>query len=247
MPILNNADMGSQPLPDGHYGYSATRLERLGAAEYTLVSLVNDVSGSVEGFVSEMEEALRAIVGACRLSPRADNLLVRLVTFADRLQEAHGFKLLEQCRDDDYRGVLRAGGSTALYDATANAVGATQAYGEQLAAAGFAVNAVVFVLTDGMDNVSTTAVGEVRDAVRRAVRGEALESLLTILIGVNVAEREVSGALQDFKNDAGFTRYLEVERATPETLARLARFVAGSIAAQSRALGSGGASQSLTF
>src|SRR5688572_20684997 len=112
MPILNDPTMAQQALPAGHYGYSATRLEELGAAEYTLVTVVTDVSGSVSEFLSEMEDALVAILQACKLSPRADNLLVRLVTFADKVTEIHGFKLLEQCHVNAYRGLLRAGGST---------------------------------------------------------------------------------------------------------------------------------------
>ena len=158
MPLLNGNDLDQRTLPTGHYGYSATRLEDLGASEYTLVTMVNDVSGSVAGFTEEMEAALRQIVQACKLSPRADNLLVRLVTFADRLTETHGFKLLERCNLDDYRGVLRPGGSTALYDAAENAVAATAAYGRQLTGAGFAANAILFVITDGMDNASRLGV-----------------------------------------------------------------------------------------
>ena len=115
-------------------------LQNLGAAEYTLATIVNDVSGSVASFRAEMEAALREIIGACKYSPRADNLLVRLVTFADRLDEVHGFKLLEQCRVEDYRKVLRVGGNTALYDSAENAVAATADYGEQLTRAGYAAN-----------------------------------------------------------------------------------------------------------
>src|SRR5207249_159947 len=118
-----------QALPNGHYGYSATRIDQLGAAEYTLATMVNDVSGSVAEFRDEMEEALRAIVGACRWSPRADNLMLRLVTFESQLKEVHGFKPLERCNPDDYLNVLRPGGWTALYDAAENAVSALASYG----------------------------------------------------------------------------------------------------------------------
>ena len=125
MPLLNDANLGPRNLPTGHYGYSGTRLEDLGAAEYTLVSIAVDDSGSVTQFRHEMEECLREIIQACKHSPRADNLLVRLVTFSDRLAEVHGFKLLQACNLADYQGVFRAGGNTALYDATENAVAAT--------------------------------------------------------------------------------------------------------------------------
>lgn len=247
MPIVNDDSMQGQPLPAGNYGYSATRIDRLGATEYTLVTVVNDVSGSVAAFTNEMEEALTQIVQACKLSPRADNLMIRLLTFSDTLSEVHGFKLLERCHLQDYRGVLRGGGNTALFDATENAVGATAGYGKQLTDADFGVNAIVFVLTDGMDNASKAGVRQVRNVFEKALSSEALESLVSILIGVNVQDRQVGPYLQDFKNEAGFTQYIEIGNANAKSLAKLAEFVFHSIAAQSRALGSGGSSQSLIF
>ncbi len=245
MPVLNDNAMTAQTLPTGHYGYSATRIERLGATEYTLVTVVTDTSGSVASFQREMEEALQEIVRACKLSPRADNLLIRLVTFADRLEETHGFKLLANCDPSDYAGILRIGGNTALYDATENAVAATTSYGKQLNDADFGANAIVFVITDGGDNASKASVRQVHEAFEQAVASESLESLVSILIGVNA--QSLGAYLQDFKTEAGFTQYVEIGSANAKTLAKLAAFVSRSISAQSQALGTGGPSQSLIF
>jgi uncharacterized protein YegL len=247
MPLLNDAGMQQQTLPTGHYGYSATRLDDLGAAEYTLVTIVTDVSPSVSPWIKEMENALREIVGACRRSPRADNLMVRLVTFSSSMDEVHGFKLLEQCRLDDYRKILKTGSATALYDASENAISALTTYGKQLTDADFAVNGILFVITDGEDNASTLGVKHVRDALCRAIQGEAMESLVSVLLGVNVQDPRIGAYLQDFKNEAGFTQYVELDRADAKTLAKLAQFVSRSISAQSQALGTGGASQTLGF
>lgn len=247
MPLLNDSDMESRDLPTGQYGYSATRVEHLGASEYTLVTIVADVSPSVSPFISEIEAALREIVQACKYSPRSDYLLIRLVAFAGSLQEIHGFKLLEQCQLDDYRGVLRVEGATALYDAAENCISAVSAYGKQLSDADFGANGIVFVLTDGEDNASKRKVRHVRDALQKALKEESLESLLSILVGVNVQDPRIGAYLQDFKNEAGFTKYVELGNATAKTLAKLADFVSRSISAQSQALGTGSASQSLTF
>jgi len=247
MPILNDATMAEQRLPTGHYGFSATRLEELGAAEYTLVTIVNDVSPSVSEFVGEMELALQEIIKACKLSPRADNLLVRLVTFSGSMEEAHGFKLLDQCRLDDYRGLLHIGSATALFDAAENAVSAVAAYGKQLTDADFATNAIVFVITDGEDNASKLKPRHVREGLGRAVRSESLQSLVSVLIGVNVDAADIGAYLQDFKNEAGFTQYVEIGHADAKTLARLAAFVTQSISMQSQSLGSGSTLPSLGF
>ena len=173
--------------------------------------------------------------------------MIRLVTFSTGMTEVHGFKLLEQCNPDDYKKILRTNGGTALYDAAENAISAITAYGKQLSDADFATNGIVFVLTDGEDNASKLTVRNVRDGLQGAVMNESLESLISILIGVNVQDARIGAYLQDFKNEAGFTQYVEIDKADAKSLARLADFVSRSISAQSKALGSGGSSTILTF
>jgi uncharacterized protein YegL len=247
MPILNDTSLDQITLPNSHYGYSATRLDDLGATEYTVVTIACDVSGSTAAFTFDMESAITKIVQACKFSPRADNLLLRLVAFDDTLSELHGFKLLENCHLADYGGILRSGGSTALYDATENAVASTINYGQKLSAGDFSANAILFVITDGMDNASKQSARSVKGALTRAVTSEALEAVVSILIGVNVQNPEVSRYLRQFHLDGGFTQYVELNKADAKTLARLAEFVSQSISAQSQALGTGGPSQSLVF
>ena len=247
MPILNDTQLDQVVLPNSHYGYSATRLEDLGATEYTIATIVADVSGSTAAFIGDMEAAIARIVQACKFSPRADNLLLRLIVFDHLLSELHGFKLLENCHLADYGGCLNPGGSTALYDATENAVASTTSYAQKLAAGDFAANAIVFVITDGMDNASRTTARRVNDAFTKAIRSEALESIVSVLIGVNVQDAQVSRYLKTFHQEAGFTQYVELDNADAKTLARLAEFVSRSISAQSQALGTGGASQPLVF
>ncbi len=247
MPILNDLNLDVVTLPNSYYGYSATRLDDLGATEYTLVTMVCDVSGSTASFILDMEAAITGIVQACKFSPRADNLLLRLVAFDETVNELHGFKLLENCYLADYGGVLRSGGSTALYDATENAVSSTIDYGQKLAAGDFSANAILFVITDGVDNASKLSAKSVKAGLQRAVTSEALESIVSVLIGVNVSDNQVSHYLRQLNVDAGFTQYVELEKADAKTLARLAQFVSQSISAQSQALGTGGTSQSLVF
>ena len=246
MPIID-LELDQVNLPNSHYGYSATRLEELGATEYTIATIVADVSGSTAAFTFDMEAAITRIVQACKFSPRADNVLLRLVAFDDSLSELHGFKLLENCHLANYGGALRSGGSTALYYATENAVASTTNYAHKLASGDFSANAILFVITDGMDNASRVSAAQVKKAFAEAVTSEALESIVSILIGVNVNDSQVSAYLKSFHVDAGFTQYVEIEKADAKTLARLAEFVSQSISAQSQALGTGGGSQQLVF
>lgn len=227
------------------FGFSAVGFDTLGSTEYTLVGITADRSGSVYHFSSDEEKAIKAVVEACRTSPRADNLMLRTTTFAGDLREDHGFRLLQDCNSNDYDGILRSGGSTALFDATIDAVDALTRYGKELSDRDFTANAILFVITDGDDVSSKNTVNGVRDAFKQALSTENLESLITILIGVNVANSSMEQYLKDYARDAGFTHYKSLADATPATLAKLAAFISKSISSQSQALGTGGPSQTL--
>lgn len=246
MPRLGDSQ-NLQQHKTGHFGFSAVRVEDLGSSEYTLVTIVADRSGSTSGFTADMEKALKEILGACLKSPRADNLMIRLVTFDDQHREAHGFKLLSQIAPSDYDGILAPQGMTALYDAAVNAVEATNNYGRTLLENDLSVNGIVFVITDGGDNRSVLRTTDVRKELERAVSGENLESLVSILIAVNAQDPSLSNMLQQFNTEAGFTQYVELKDASKGTLAKLAQFVSKSVSSQSQALGTGGASQSINF
>ncbi len=65
----------------GGFQFSAVRIEDLGATEYTLVTIVCDISGSVIPFADSLLECIKSIITACQKSPRAENLLIRLLHF----------------------------------------------------------------------------------------------------------------------------------------------------------------------
>ena len=50
----------------GNFSFSAVRIENLGATEYTLGTLVIDITGSVANFADELLEMLKKIVDACK-------------------------------------------------------------------------------------------------------------------------------------------------------------------------------------
>jgi len=234
MPRLND-DLEQHQSPTGHFGFSAAKIDDLGASEYTLVTVLIDESGSTSGFRTDMENCLKEIVRACKYSPRADNLLLRFCVFDDKFKEHHGFKPLDKINPDDYNGILNSGGSTALYDASKAVIEASAVYGKQLQGADFTTNAILFVITDGCDNVSTLTQTEVKKALLDAISQENLESLVSILIGIN--DTYVKRELDTYRQNAGFTQYISVKDANPKSLAKLAEFVSKSISSQSQALG----------
>lgn len=246
MPVFTE-NMDSHAIQGSDYGFSAKRIEDLGATEYTLVGIACDGSSSVSMFRDEMEKCVKEIVKACARSPRSDNLMMRFILFNSVLQEVHGFRPLSECNQDDYANSVRTGGTTALFDAACNLADSITQYGADLVKNDFDVNGIVFVITDGADNASAMTPTELKKTLQRAVQNEALESIVSILIGVNVQDPQLSGLLTDIAQTVGFTQYVELGDAKASTLARLADFVSRSISSQSQALGTGGPSQSLSF
>lgn len=235
----------------GGFGYSAAsidHLEQTGTTDYSLATICVDLSLSVKPFVKQIELALEASVASLKNHPRSDYMLVRVLTFNDRVTELHGFRLLADCEPSkDYIGVLYAGGMTACYDAVVNAVDATMDYAERLVERFFAANAITIMIGDGMNNRGTHTAADVADRLQAAMKSEKLESHNGILIGVNVNDPEVKAWLAKFEIEAGFDQYIEVENATPEAIAKVGNFIYRSVSATSQKLGSGGRSEPLKF
>lgn len=237
----------------GTFGFSAVKMDRLGASVYTLVTVVVDESGSVGDFAAAIEKCLGTAFEACLLSPYADNVLLRVVAFNDAAREVHGFVPLKSIDPAAYRGAVRPGGTTALHATLAEAVAATAAYAATLTAGAFEVNAAVFCLTDGMNNCPPMATAPVRDALRAAVKGEQLGTLTTVLVGINdQAEehhggrrRKVGDVLAELKDEAGLTSYIGLTDTSPKTLARLAAFIQASVSSVSKAAQSPGGARSV--
>lgn len=246
MPKLNDPSM-EEYQNIGAYGFSATKIAELGSSEYTLVNILVDNSGSVAGFAKDLEVVLKETVRACQLSPRADSLMIRVAAFHDSLNEIHGFKLLEKINLDDYNNSMQCGGSTLLFDSVINATEATTKYAQGLFKSDFKCNAVTFIITDGDDNRSKFGKVKVKEVLKEATTSEYLESMMSILIGINVTDPFVSKFLNDFKTDSELTQYVELKDASAKTLAKLTGFVSKSISSVSQSLGTGGMSASLTF
>jgi len=245
MPDLNEG-LEAHQLANNNFGFSAERIDELEATEYTLVTLVLDSSGTTYDFRDQMRATVDTIVEACSKSPRKDNLMFRVCGFDSSFYEVHGFKQLSTISKGDYASEFQGSGLTALYDATENSISATQAYGKNLTENDYKANGIVFIMTDGLENHSKATINTVKQAFSDVVKSEALESLVSVLVGVQV-DNGTDQALQSFKNDAGITQYVNIGDATPENLAKFAGFVSKSISAQSSSLGTGAPSQSLVF
>ncbi|MCR4323277.1 MAG: VWA domain-containing protein [Candidatus Azambacteria bacterium] len=246
MPRLTDEKMDMMAIGGSNFSFRGTRIEHLGATEYTLVTIAVDETGSVAGFADELRNMLVMAVEACKKSPRSDNILVRVMTFssthAHGVNEIHGFKTLAEINTADYPAIV-PGGMTPLCDAVFSAIGATNAYGKKLMDDDFGVNGIAFVITDGGENASTATMNMVKDEAKKSITGETLESMISVLVGINTAG--YANELANFQKEAGVTQFIDAQDATARKLAKLADFVSRSVSSQSQALGTGGPSKTI--
>lgn len=242
---------GHLNLGGGSNIFQAQDPRTLGATEYTLVSIVVDESGSVTPFKDLLEKILKAVVMAGYQDPRADHQMVQIITFGGSgVKDVQGFTELSKS-PSDFSGTLYPSGGTPLLDATARAVATTAAYAEQLSRQSFSTNAVIFVITDGCENTSRTPMNDltkvVADLRAMKVKEVDLESIMLMLIGVNMTDPYTAGELDRFKANVGFDTFLKIEDVSAASLGKLAGWISKSISSQSQALGTGGASTVITF
>ncbi|MCK4553426.1 hypothetical protein KAU19_00490 [Candidatus Parcubacteria bacterium] len=230
------------------FKFSNTRIEHLGATEYTLVTIAVDETGSVYGFENDLRNSLITAVEACKKSPRSDNLLLRVIKFStmfpNGVEELHGFKPLAEINPQNDYPQFNPGGMTPLNDACYSAIGAMNVYGKKLIDDDFGVNAIAFIITDGGENASTATMAMVKEESNKAITGEIVESIVSVLIGINAAEYKQE--LIEFKDEAGLTQFIDAGKATKGKLAKLADFVSQSVSSQSQSLGTGGPSQNIS-
>ncbi|MCH2188794.1 hypothetical protein MK079_03125 [Candidatus Gracilibacteria bacterium] len=231
-----------------NFGFSGVTVDTLGASEYTLVTIAVDTTGSTHGFSNELRDCLISAVEACQKSPRSDNLLLRVIEFStscgnDGMKEIHGFTPLIDINTSDYPQ-FRPDGLTPLYDAVFSSVGAMIDYGETLMENDYLVNAIAFIITDGYDNRSTTTPKMIAEKLESVNQDEQLESLVSILIGVNA--QGYQNELTEFRQQAKIDEYIDAGDASKSKLAKLANFVSQSVSSQSQALGTGGPSQEIS-
>lgn len=244
MPVSENLSK----FTTGTFAFSGTNINDLESSEYTLVVLCMDTSYSIGKFTDQMQKCITEVVKSCQMSPRSDNLLLRVLTFDTKPKEFHGFKELNKCDLTQYDNLMKnLGGATALYDAAVDGVESLAKYGKELCDNDYTCNALLVIITDGDDNNSSQTINSIKTKLSEAVGEKQLESLTSILIGVNIDDPGIGILLNDFHNKAGFSQYIDAGKVSDKTIAKLANFISKSISSQSQALNSGQASQSLSF
>ena len=228
------------------FQFSAVELDQLEASEYTLANVLVDETGSVGGWEAELEKCIMATVDACKKSPRSENLLMRTAKFgshiANSVEEIHGFNVLSNIDTANYKGTIHPEGATPLLDAALDSIETMEAQAKILVDQEYLCNGIFFIITDGGENASRKAsYKKIKEAFQRIRKNEELESIKSILIGVD--DSNYQQELTDFKDKCGLDEYISMGDVSPGKLAKLAQWVSQSVSSTSQALGTGGPSQ----
>lgn len=227
---------------NGGFRFSGVSIDELEESEYTLGHLIVDITGSVSGWEDKLKRVIQESVKGCRRAPRADNLLVRVTTFAEDVKEIHGWKPLSQIDEINDYPDLYPGGLTALFDASIEALEAMDGYAAKMQEPPnyYSANGVAIIVTDGDNNrgnvLDPAVVGE---KLQQVTRSEHLESLIVILVGVNVTDGRCKIKLQEFRDEAGLTKYINIDEVNDKTMAKLAEFISSSVSDTLDNLGTG--------
>lgn len=87
---------------------------------------------------------------------RKDDIVIKGITFDEEVRHTSGFMRIVDT-PDDYLHIQPQGRGTALYDATLQALEAAVQYRTDLEEQGVDVRTIVYIMTDGVDNSSSTS------------------------------------------------------------------------------------------
>lgn len=252
---MNSQSLQSFMIPGGNYGYTGAAVEDLTSFKNCLALTLFDESGSTRYFASQMEMAMAKITKFLRISSEADKIIQGHWQFDTELKEVLGLTPLPQIADDQFDGCWAGGGRTALYFGECRMMEILRDYARLQAEKRYICNGILITLTDGGNYTIDGDPGHefteelVKRAFAETVTNEDLESVVSVLIGIN-PDDYIQKQLQEHADNVGYTRYLPVEKADEATMAKIAGFISQSIQSQSQHIASGGPSTkigSLTF
>lgn len=231
---MRESNLVSQTTLSG-FQFSAVPIDdNLTDTEYLVGEIAVDLSGSMGGFERGLEKMLAEITTMNKKLPTANRIMQRVSTFASKISELHGTRLVTNIDPTEYSGKLRAGGLTALNDAALSCIEASEKFCHDLIAQDYDASACIFVLTDGGENDSKRAknVQNIADAIQRIKRDErAMTFLTTCLIGFN---DNCASEFEQWSKNAGFDVFLNMKDVTPSSLGKACNLISQSFSSASQ-------------
>lgn len=251
----------------GQFVFTAVRPDTLGEPEYTVVNIFTDSTGSVAGFSDQLLEMEKAIIKDAQKSSYGKRLIIRLNRFnsqnnSGNQSEVYGFREVKDINIDSDHQAFSPYGATPLVDTHYDGLNAVLEYCQELYRNDYMTNGLVIIIGDGLENASHRAeIDSVIELNKNAVKSEMLDSLKTIIIGVNTSEQvydnytsfpvnsgdTISNILNWYAGQFENCQYIDAGDVEEGTIGKIAGFISQSISSTSQALGTGSPSQNLTF
>jgi len=144
---------------------------------------VIDTSYSVMTYIRELNHAFNDFVETMQKSHVAEKLFVSVIEFHNKVRVKSGFQPIKNLKKANFAKSI--GGATALYDATKLGIENALQYRETLENSGVETKTLLFIITDGEDNMSKTPphlIKKVLDDVKKDE--QSAFSFTSILFGV---------------------------------------------------------------
>jgi len=194
-----------------------------------------DVSGSVHGYVNELNQGINEFVAHMQSSHVADQLMVSFVTFGSDIKVKSGFQPIKNIPVMDFGPDIS--GLTALYGGVQLALTNALDYRENLENSGVNCKTLIFTITDGGNNASPNSVaGDVKQQIKDLLKEERnYASFTSILFGIGKSD----GMEADFtqaKEDLGIEHLASIDD-TAKDIRRMIAFISASISSVSQGAG----------
>lgn len=189
-----------------------------------------DVSGSVGGYVNELNKGINEFVQRMQTSHVAEKLFVSVVEFNSKVNVKSGFQPIKDFQTVDFSNSI--GGLTALYEGANVALTNALDYREGLENAGVNCKTLLFVITDGEDNASNCAASDVKNKISNLLTEERnFASFETILFGIG----EGSGMENSFRTaaaDMGIKNVATISNSADD-IKKMINFISSSVSSAS--------------
>lgn len=191
---------------------------------------VIDTSSSVAGYVNELNDALNEFTTRMQKSHAADKLFVSQVEFNDKVTVTNGFRPISEIKPVDL--APRIGGCTALYDACKSGLENALDYRKALENSGVNCKTLLFIITDGDDNASSSSAADVKKVIDTLLQEERnIFSFESILFGVGD-----SAKFEKAQKEMGVKHIAKVGT-TADEIRKMINFISSSITSVSTGQG----------
>lgn len=158
--------------------------EEINVEETINLVFIRDNSPSMErnNAINELNKAYNEFLNEMKNSHLGEKIMVSDIEFNEHINIIHGFKRIADVNDINS---TTSGRATALYDAVHSGIKNAMEYRTQLESTGINCKTLVFVITDGEDNVSSTSPSEIKNMINDILKDEKNTlSFTTILFGI---------------------------------------------------------------